>query len=209
MNQNVAALAGEILLEQNCLADPIVQFQQWLDDAIRLGLPEPTACNLATVTSQGRPRARMILLKGVDARGFSFFTNYQSAKGQELLHSGWATLTFFWVDLVRQIRIEGKVLQLSQQESDSYFETRPRGSQIGAWASSQSEVVESRELLENKFLDYERRFSNQKIPRPPTWGGFCLQPDRIEFWKGQPNRLHDRIVYRKSTTGWSKFRLFP
>ena len=190
--------------------DPIVQFQSWFDAAVSADLPEPNAMTLSTVTSDGRPAARIVLLKGLDERGFVFYTNYRSRKGQELISTPFASLVFLWLPLERQVRVEGAVEKLSDEEMDAYFSSRPRGSQLGAWASDQSEEVRDRQQLEDNLAQLEQRYQNQPIPRPPHWGGFLIKPDLIEFWQGRPSRLHDRICYQKSTErNWRISRLSP
>jgi pyridoxamine 5'-phosphate oxidase len=194
---------------KDVLANPIEQFQGWLNEAIAAGVPEPNAMHLSTVSAEGRPSGRIVLIKGVDARGFTFFTNYQSRKGMELVAQPFAALTFFYPQLERQIRIEGTIEKVTPDESDAYFQSRPRGSQLGAWASAQSEVVESRAMLEERQQALELQFAGQSIPRPPHWGGFRVIPDYLEFWQGRPSRLHDRVRYRKNEDNWIIERLSP
>lgn len=189
--------------------NPINQFNLWMKDAFRAGAGEPNAMTLATVGKSGFPEARIVLLRGVDKNGFSFFTNYQSAKGKQL-QSRKACLNFFWIELSRQVRIVGTVKKLSARDSDEYFNSRPRESQISAWTSHQSEKVESREELEKKYLLMEQKFQNKKVPRPSYWGGYAVNPVKIEFWQGKQNRLHDRVLYTKLSTGkWKIERLSP
>jgi pyridoxamine 5'-phosphate oxidase len=198
------------LHESEVEADPIVQFQKWFEQAVAAQAAYPEAMTLATATAEGKPSARIVLLKGVDERGFSFFTNYESRKGRELTQNPYASLAFWWSELERQVRIEGRVEKISAQESDEYFRTRPRGSQIGAWASAQSEVLPSREILEENVRVFEEKFGEGEIPRPQHWGGFRVIPHEVEFWQGRLNRLHDRMRYRMQTNGkWVVERLSP
>jgi pyridoxamine 5'-phosphate oxidase len=191
------------------LLDPIAQFQQWFDAALKANVPEPNAMHVSTVTAEGRPDGRIVLLKDVSDAGFAFYTNYESRKGRELIGHPFATLTFFYPELERQIRIEGRVEKVSAEESDAYFSSRPRGSQIGAWVSHQSLVIDNREVLETRQRELEAQFAGQSIPRPPYWGGFRVIPDVLEFWQGRPSRLHDRIRYRKEGENWLIERLSP
>jgi pyridoxamine 5'-phosphate oxidase len=198
------------LLEQDIDPDPIVQFQVWFDQATRAAVPEPAAMALATATADGRPSVRMVLLRGVDARGFTFFTNYQSRKADEIDVNPQAALVFFWYPLERQVRIEGRVERTSASESDAYFHGRPRGARIGAWASPQSRVIASREELESRYGELENHHAAEGIPRPAYWGGYRLVPEAIEFWQGRLNRLHDRLRYtRLPTQEWRLERLAP
>ena len=200
----------ETLDEQLIDRDPIAQFQRWFADAIAAGLPLPEAMSLSTITPEGKPAARMVLLKRVDDEGFVFFTNYRSAKARELAANPNASLVFFWPQLERQVRIEGVVSKTSTAESRDYFASRPRGSQIGAWASPQSEVIPGREVLEQRRAELEEAYRDREIPWPEHWGGYCLKPERIEFWKGRRDRLHDRILYVKQPDGsWAIQRLAP
>jgi len=199
----------QALLEAEVDANPVEQFQCWFAQASAAELPEPNAMTLATVTAEGKPAARMVLLKGFDQQGFVFYTNYLSRKGQDLSQTPWAALVFWWAELERQVRIEGSVAQISAQETDTYFYSRPRGSQLGAWASQQSQVIRDRTILEHRLQDLEQQYHDQPIPRPPYWGGYRLQPDLIEFWQGRPNRLHDRLCYRKEGEQWKIERLSP
>ncbi|MEY4364273.1 MAG: hypothetical protein RLZZ24_1625 [Pseudomonadota bacterium] len=189
-------------------ADPLQQFDQWLQEAIRAELPEPNAMTLATVASDLRPSTRVVLIKGYDAQGIVWFTNYQSRKGRELAGNPFAALQFHWVELERVVRIEGQVTPVSDAESDAYFHSRPLDSRIGAWASPQSEVIEGRATLVANAAKYGAQFLLQP-PRPPHWGGYRLKPDRWEFWQGRPSRLHDRLRYRLDQGQWLRERLAP
>ena len=195
--------------EKEVSADPIAQFERWLNEAIAADLPEPTAMTLATIGSAGRPAARIVLLKAADARGFAFFTNYDSHKGQEIAANPWAALVFHWVELERQVRIEGRVEKVASEESADYFSNRPLLSRIGAWASPQSQVIASREWLEQQFAATGERFGDN-VPLPPFWGGFRVIPETMEFWQGRQSRLHDRLRYcRDPNQAWRLERLAP
>lgn len=189
--------------------DPIAFFRTWQDEAVDAGIFLPEAMALATVGEDGAPSARMVLLKGVSSAGFTFFTNYESRKSRELENEPRACLLFHWPILERQVRVEGRVARISPEESEAYFRTRGRGSRIGAWASRQSEPLESREVLEGAVAETERRFEGGDVPLPPFWGGFRLAPTTIEFWQGRANRLHDRLEYRRTDGGWTVRRLYP
>ncbi len=190
--------------------DPLIEFSRWMQLAIDADLPLPNAMTIATVDSGGRPSARVTLLKGVDEQGFVFFSNYESRKGRELIENPHTALVFYWGPLGRQIRVEGAAERVSEAESFDYFQTRSRGSQIGAWASPQSQVIDSRAELEAMVAEIERRFPGEEVPLPPHWGGFRVRPERVEFWNGRPSRLHDRIVYIPAGEGnWTKQRLAP
>ena len=202
-------LGLEGLDEKTINRDPIKQFQLWLNDAIAAKLPLPEAMTLATATPDGKPAARMVLLKQVDGDGFVFFTNYKSPKAEQLDANPYAALVFYWAPLDRQVRVEGSVVRTSAQESIDYFRTRPRESQIGAWASAQSEVIAGREVLEQRAQELEALYCDREIDCPEHWGGYRLKPERIEFWKSRIGRLHDRILYERDTDGWSITRLAP
>ncbi len=199
----------EGLDEKSIDRDPIKQFQLWFDDAIAAKLPLPEAMTLATATPEGRPSARMVLLKQVDHDGFVFFTNYNSSKAAQLDANPYAALVFYWSQLDRQVRVEGSVTKTSAQESREYFITRPRESQIGAWASEQSQAISGRDVLEQRARELEEMYRDREVDRPEHWGGYRLKPERIEFWKSRIGRLHDRIVYKRDGDGWIINRLAP
>ena len=189
--------------------NPFRQFDVWFKQAVDAQLPEPNTMTLATVDPRGRPSARIVLIKGVDERGFVFFTNYESRKGLELAQNPYASLLFYWIELERQVRVEGTVVKTSDAESDTYFASRPVGSRIGAWASEQSKVIESRAALEAREREFIAQYGDNP-PRPPHWGGYRLIPDAIEFWQGRPSRLHDRLLYTRSgNADWTIARLSP
>jgi pyridoxamine 5'-phosphate oxidase len=194
--------------EEASLADPLKQFEAWLAQAIDAKLPEPNAMTLATVGPEGRPSTRVVLIKGLDARGIVWYTNYDSRKGRELAAHGFAALQFHWVELERVVRIEGRVEKVSEEESDAYYASRPLDSRIGAWASPQSQVIGSRAVPVAAAARYSAQFLLNP-PRPPHWGGFRLEPDRWEFWQGRPSRLHDRLRYRLEDGTWLRERLAP
>ncbi len=192
--------------------DPMQQFERWFEAAVTAQLLEPNAMTIATVGADGRPSARVVLLKGVDGDGFTFFTNYESQKGRELTHYPHLAAVFNWLDLERQVRIEGSVERLSAAASDAYFHSRPRGSQIGAWASAQSEIVPNRAFLEENYQQWLEKWADVAvIPRPPHWGGLVIVPTMIEFWQGRSSRLHDRLCYRRkdASSAWTIGRLAP
>jgi pyridoxamine 5'-phosphate oxidase len=197
------------LSEAGAGEDPLPLFHRWFTEAKRAGIYLPESMALATATSDGKPSVRMVLLKGYDEKGFVFFTNYESRKARELDANPEATLAFHWAILQRQIRMEGKVERVSQADSEAYFRSRPRGSQIGAWASDQSAPLEARKGLEKRVRELEDKFKGKEVPLPPFWGGYRLNPRSAEFWQGRADRLHDRIKYVKEGSGWSRTRLYP
>jgi len=199
------------LSEAQAPAEPFSLFKQWFADAVKTEQPpvEPNTMTLATVDAEGRPHCRVLLLKGLDERGFTFFSNYDSAKGEQLAARPYAAMTFFWPSLERQVRIEGRVERVTAAESDAYFQVRPLGSRLGAWASPQSRVIKDRAELENLLAQVEERFLDQAPHCPPHWGGYRLLAERVEFWQGRTSRLHDRLDYRLDNDGWSRERLAP
>ena len=199
------------LTEAQAPVDPYALFGQWFEEAVRTEQPpvEANACWLATVDAEGQPHCRVLLLKGVDAQGFVFYTNYDSAKGRQLAAQPRAAMTFFWPALERQVRIEGLVEQVSTEESDAYYRVRPLGSRLGAWASPQSQAIADRHELEQRLAAVQERFADGEPSRPPFWGGYRLKPQRIEFWQGRSSRLHDRLDYQWVEGGWQRQRLAP
>jgi pyridoxamine 5'-phosphate oxidase len=198
------------LSEESAGSDPLALFHRWFQDAVKSGVYLPESMALGTATPDGRPSVRFVLLKRYDERGFVFFTNYESRKAVELEANPEATLIFHWGILQRQIRLEGRVERISHEESEAYFHTRPRGSQIGAWASEQSRPLASREELEQRERHYEQEFRGREVPLPPFWGGYRLKPRNLEFWQGRANRLHDRIKFFRGVDGqWKRERLYP
>ena len=198
----------EELSEDSVLANPIEQFSAWFSQALEANVAEPNAMSLATVAPDGRPSIRIVLLKGFDERGFIFYTNYESRKGEELAANPHASVCFFWHELERQVRIEGRTIKLTAEESDTYFATRPDGSKLGAWISPQSRVI-TRDLMGKRKAEFSGKFSGKTISRPPYWGGYILQPEMLEFWQGRPDRLHDRICYKQEADHWNIFRIAP
>ncbi len=190
-------------------ADPIAQFEQWFQEALQAEVLEANAMHLATADQAGRPSGRIVLLKGIEKGGFSFFSNYDSQKGQELSSNPYAQLTFFWAELERQVRIFGKIEKLPEEESTAYFHSRPRNSQLGAWTSPQSQVIPDRSVLEQGFEELSQAYEGKEIPKPEHWGGYRLTPESLEFWQGRPSRLHDRIRYMREADAWKIERLAP
>ncbi len=197
------------LRESDLDADPIRQFQKWFREALKANIVDANAMTLATASQNGIPSARVVLLKGFDERGFVFYTNYDGAKGKELAENPKAALVFHWKEIERQVRINGNVSKISREESEKYFHSRPGGSQFSAWASHQSAVIDSRDFLEGKMKEYEKKFRGKEIPLPPYWGGYLVAPTSIEFWQGRPNRLHDRLRYTLKNGMWLVERLSP
>lgn len=212
-NSKIAHLRKDYTLngldQQDILQSPIEQFKKWFGESLSAEVIEPNAMFLSTISQEGYPQGRIVLLKDVDDHGFTFYTNYNSHKGADLSAHPLAALTFWWAELERQVRIVGKVEKVSEDESDAYFSIRPRGSQLGAWVSSQSNVIENREVLTDKLAKFEKQFADQPVPRPPHWGGYRVIPQEIEFWQGRPSRLHDRIRYQYLNNEWKIERLSP
>ena len=196
--------------ESHAANNPFDQFREWWEEATSADIDEVNAMTLATVDGNGKPAARIVLLKGYTQDGFVFFTNYESAKGQDLAINPNAALLFFWKELERQIRIEGTVEKIDPADSDAYFHSRPAGSRIGAWVSPQSKVIPNRAFLENNYHELVKKYPNENtVPRPPHWGGFIVKPESFEFWQGRSSRLHDRLKYTKTKEGWNRERLAP
>ncbi|MBX9850581.1 MAG: pyridoxamine 5'-phosphate oxidase [Cytophagaceae bacterium] len=211
--KNLADIRNEYKLREldkkHVNADPLRQVEQWLNEAINAGLYEPTAMVLATVSKNGKPSSRVLLAKGITNEGLIFYTNYTSKKAREISANSFGAINFFWPELERQVRLEGSIEKISREESEKYFQSRPKGSQIGAVVSSQSEVIESRDLLEKMKVELEKKYEEKNIPCPDNWGGYILKPDYFEFWQGRPSRLHDRIIFVKENYSWKIQRLAP
>jgi len=206
LRRNYAALT---LDEKSVATNPLQQFSVWFDEAVAADVPEPNAMVLATAMVDFKPSARVVLLKGIGHNGFIFYTNYMSRKGKELTWNPYAACVFMWHQIERQVRVEGRVEKVSREESEAYFQSRPRGSQLGAWASKQSRVIQNRETLEQKLNETEQRFDGRNVDLPDDWGGYVVFPQRVEFWQGRPNRLHDRIQYTLEDRQWVIERLSP
>jgi pyridoxamine 5'-phosphate oxidase len=201
------SLAG--LMEKDLARDPFRQFEKWFAEAQGAKIAEPNAAVLTTATRDGRPSARTVLLKGLDGRGFVFYSNYESRKGRELDANPHAALAFPWIAMERQVLVEGTATKVAREESEAYFHSRPRGSQLGAWVSSQSSVISDRRLLDDSLKALEKKYAGQEVPLPPHWGGWRLTPEAVEFWQGRRSRLHDRLRYRRDKDGWIVERLAP
>lgn len=198
------------LIEENLAADPMHQFGLWFDAALKSGIHQPNAMTIATVAADGKPSARIVLLKGVDADGFVFYTNYEGRKGCEIEADPRVALTFWWDPMERQVRVEGEAERVTAAQSDAYFHSRPRGSQLGALASEQSRMVSAREVLDRRLAELEQRYAGAEVPRPPHWGGYRVRPHTVEFWQGRANRMHDRLRFRRDPDGgWRIERLAP
>jgi pyridoxamine 5'-phosphate oxidase len=197
------------LSEETVHKIPLKQFEIWFEEVLKERLIEPNAMMLATADDKAKPSVRVVLMKGLSKKGFTFFSNYNSRKGKNLFNNSSASLLFFWAELERQVRVEGKIKKISKAESQKYFDTRPLESRLAAWASEQSSVIPDRDYLEKRFQKYKEQFKEKKIPMPNDWGGFILVPEYFEFWQGRENRLHDRICYKKQKGKWKNFRLAP
>jgi len=209
LNEIRRDFSGKLLNKDSVDQNPIVQFEFWFEEAVKAQLLDPYAMSLTTVSGIGQPSTRIVYMRGIKEDGFIFYTNYNSDKGKDLNTNNKVSLNFFWGELERQIRVEGEVKKISEEDSNAYFSQRPRESQIGAWASSQSEEILDRKSLEEKVDYYTDKFKNTLVPRPENWGGYIVCPTKIEFWQGRPNRLHDRIVFTKSGNDWKQSRLSP
>ncbi len=213
MNINISAIRQDYTKASLDITDvnpdPLKQFKKWFEDVVNAKADEVNAFVLSTLNKEGHPSSRVVLLKELTDEGFVFFTNYESNKGAEIANHPYAAINFFWKELERQVRIEGKVVKVSAESSDTYYNSRPESSRIGAWASPQSKVIESREFLEEQEKNFTGKFKGMAIPRPAHWGGYCIVPAKIEFWQGRASRLHDRILYTKTAQGWQLDRLAP
>lgn len=209
INTNRRDFADQPFTEKMSAENPIDQYGAWFEEAIKCKILDPYAACLSTVNSNYEPSSRILYIRDFNSDGFVFYTNYDSKKGSDLLENNYAALNVFWGELERQIRIQGKISKVDDSISDKYFNARPRSSKIGAWASNQSQIIKDRTELEDKIKFYEEKFKSQEVPRPDNWGGYCLNPKKIEFWQGRPSRLHDRIVYIKENNQWAKSRLSP
>lgn len=201
--------AKQTLGKKDVNTNPILQFEKWFKEAVESKVNEPNAMTVATATADGKPSARILLLRNFDEKGFVFYTNYTSRKGGEILKNPYASLLFFWPELERQVRIEGVLSKQSAEESDLYFKTRPRTSKLGAWTSEQSHVVANRKVLDDAYEKLSEKYPGEDVPRPVYWGGYILEPTSIEFWQGRPSRLHDRLLYTKEKNSWKLERLAP
>ncbi len=201
--------AKQTLDKKDVNTNPVLQFEKWFKEAVEAKVNEPNAMTVATATADGKPSARILLLRNFDENGFVFYTNYTSRKGEEILKNPYASLLFFWPELERQVRIEGKLTKQSAEESDKYFQTRPRASKLGAWTSEQSRVIANRQALDDEYEKISQKYPGENVPRPIYWGGYILEPTSIEFWQGRPSRLHDRLLYTKEKGSWKIERLAP
>ena len=209
INTNRRDFADQPFTEKMSAENPIDQYGVWFEEAIKSEILDPYAACLSTVNINNEPSSRILYIRDFNSNGFVFYTNYDSKKGLDILVNNYAALNIFWGELERQIRIQGEISKLDDSTSDKYFNARPRASKIGAWASNQSQIIKDRTELEDKIKFYEEKFNGQEVPRPDNWGGYCLNPKKIEFWQGRPSRLHDRIVYIKENNQWAKSRLSP
>lgn len=209
LNEIRRDFSGKPLTEDSVHENPIEQYAIWFEEAVNAQLLDPYAMSLTTVSVEGQPSTRIVYMRGIKSDGFVFYTNYNSSKGKDLVENNKVALNFFWGELERQIRVEGFVEKVSEEDSDMYFEQRPRESQIGAWASAQSEVINDRVQLEEQVEFYTGKFKGVDVPRPPHWGGYVVKPVKVEFWQGRPSRLHDRVVYTKMLNSWKLSRVSP
>lgn len=213
LNANISQLRKEYSLqtlsEESVDKNPFKQFEKWMKEVVETGAIDANAMTLSTVSHEGKPSSRIVLLKSFDQNGFTFYTNYSSSKGIDMEQNPWVSLSFFWISLERQVHIKGRASKISPKESDEYFASRPKGSQLAAWASSQSQIITNRSVLDNRYTELEKLYENKLVPRPPHWGGYLVEPFSIEFWQGRESRLHDRILYDKIATDWKISRLSP